>query len=257
CYDAPRDEDGTPIPLEQFPPAEHSLDKAASCISLLDEEDGNNALVVGGPRALGQLGYLSKVRLDTLQWTPLRLRVRECVEQETTPEPKAPSFLPTRTKVEGPTLSTLRVDDVLNPAADALLTTSRGGLRDRAYSPLGAQAPMSADVLVLPAMFRLKEGTARPGLVVWPGTARRELPAPRLQFLTWGKDPSVGWVELSTPEIRAQQWSRTDIFPLQVAIRRVPKEVPGQRAKIPRQWEDEALFEALARECRKAMKVLW
>ncbi len=257
CYAAPPTDDGEPAPIEQYPPSEHALDKSASCMSLVEQPDGSAALVLGGPRAQGQLGHLWKRSVESMEWTPVRTRARPRVEHEDAPEPKAPSFVPTRTKIDGPPLSTLRVDDILSDVADTMLTAPRGTLRDRPYAALGDQTPLGADTIAMPAMFRLKEGTARPGLVVWPGTTRPDLPAPRLQFLTWGKDPSVGWIELSTPEIRAQQWSRSDIFPLQVAIRRVPGDIPGQRAKLPRNWEDEVLFEALARECRKAMKVLW
>jgi hypothetical protein len=257
CYAAPPTEEGEPAPLEQFPPAEHTLEKNASCMSLLEQEGAPSALLLGGPRAQAQLGHLWRLDVASLTWTPIRLRSRVRVEDDASSESRAPSFVATKTKVDGPPLSSLGVDDVLRESAAAMISTARGAPRDRPYVALGDKTPLGADTLVMPAMFRLKEGTARPGLVVWSGTSRPDLPAPKLQFLTWGKDPSVGWIELSTPEIRAQQWSRGDVFPLQVAIRRVPKNVPGQRATIPRTWEDAALFDALARECRKAMKVLW
>lgn len=257
CYAAPPAEDGTPLPIDQFPPSEHILEKSAACMTLLDQDEGSTALVLGGPRAHAQLGQLWKLKVDSLEWTPIRLGTRACVPHEEATGHKTPSFVPTRTKVDGPPLSSLRVDDVLRPSTGILLAATRGNLRDRSCVPLGDQVPLGADTIVIPAMFRLKEGTARPGLVVWAGTTRPEFPAPTLQFLTWGKDPSVGWIELSTPEIRAQRWSRTDIFPLQVAVRHLPTDTPGQRTKLPRNWHDEALFEALAKECRKTMTVLW
>jgi hypothetical protein len=61
---------------------------------------------------------------------------------------------------------------------------------------------------------------------------------------------------LETPQIRAQGWSRTDLFPMQVALSAVPT-VAGNRAAIPEKWVDPELFQALARECKKLLKVLW
>jgi hypothetical protein len=59
-----------------------------------------------------------------------------------------------------------------------------------------------------------------------------------------------------TPEIRSQRWKRSDLFPMQVAIRKLP-EIPGKRDRIPKSWVDPELFEALAKECKKLLKVLW
>ena len=94
-------------------------------------------------------------------------------------------------------------------------------------------------------------------MVIWSGTTQETEPVPPLRFLTWGADPSVGWVELSTPDIRAQRWTRTEVFPLQVALSASIGAVPGRRARLPRGWDDPELFTALARECQKAMKVVW
>ena len=61
---------------------------------------------------------------------------------------------------------------------------------------------------------------------------------------------------LETPEIRAQRWTRSEFFPMQIALRGLP-EAPGKRVRLPKSWVDAELFDALAKECKKMLKVLW
>lgn len=260
CYAAPPQEDGSPGALDAFPPAETELNQAASTFCVIaDPETHETSLVFCGPRAHGQLGTLWIANPSTLDWQPLKLGARQLVETPPeTPTVAAPSFTATRNKIDGAPLASLSVDALLRPSMEVMLTTPKGTLHDRPHMPVAGRSLLPADTLLLPAMFRLKEGTARPGMIVWSGVVDdSEAPTPPLQFITWGNDPATGWIELTTPAIRAQRWSRAEVFPLQVAISRLPEAAPGRRAKIPRAWHDEALFSALARECQKAMKVLW
>jgi hypothetical protein len=64
-------------------------------------------------------------------------------------------------------------------------------------------------------------------------------------------------MHLSTPSIRKQGWSRREVFPLEVALRGDPPAVAGHRPALPRRWHDPELFAALAKECKKLLKVLW
>ena len=48
------------------------------------------------------------------------------------------------------------------------------------------------------------------------------------------------------------------MFPIQVALAGVPEGVPGKRSKeYDPKWVDREHFEALAKECKKLLKVLW
>ena len=105
-------------------------------------------------------------------------------------------------------------------------------------------------------MIRLHEGTARPALLLWPGVADDEREPQSPQWLTWGDEPR-GWMPLRTPDIRAQGWSRRDVFPMQIALPRAVPELAGHRAPLPDRWVDAELFAALGRECKKLLKVLW
>jgi hypothetical protein len=105
-------------------------------------------------------------------------------------------------------------------------------------------------------MLRLHEGTVRPGLVLWPGVAADDRALPRMRWLTWGHEPR-GWIELDTPQIRAQGWSRREVFPLQTALRQAPPAVAGRRPAIPERWVDAELFAAFVKECKKLLRVLW
>lgn len=257
CVEAPAQEDGSPGDLASWPPVTAELSRAAVTMTLA-ADDGDARLWLGGARAHGQLGSLWPTDPARLSWQPLSLRARELVETPPAERPAAPSFVATRNKVEGPTIGSITVDQLLGRSLTAALTTGRGALKERPYTPLTeSHELLPADTLLLPAMFRFREGTARPGMVVWSGTTQETDPVPPLRFLTWGADPSVGWVELSTPDIRAQRWTRTDVFPLQVALSASVGPVPGRRARLPRGWDDTELFAALARECQKAMKVVW
>ncbi|MEX1367170.1 MAG: hypothetical protein AB1Z98_28845 [Nannocystaceae bacterium] len=245
--------DAEPEPL---PEAEHCrLRRLATCLTIGDD----GMLVLAGPHADDQLGRLWRQDPGQLSWEPLALGSRRLVEEVPDPEPeasKAPSFVATRTKVSGAALSTITVDDVLAAKPAMWVTRGSGTLLER---PVAVATPgdlLPGDAVVLPAMVRANEGTARPALLLWPGVAdeERELVPP--QWLVWGDEPR-GWLPLRTPEIRAQGWTRRDVFPLQIALPRAVPVLPGRRTPLPERWVDAELFAALGRECKKLLKVLW
>jgi hypothetical protein len=230
------------------------LPRRASCMAV----DAEGQLVVAGPSHDDQLGQLWTEDPQSLTWEPLRTFTRKRHEQEAGGDagPKSPSFVATRTKVTGEALSTIKVDDVL-AGKTRWLTRDTGTLRDRPCAPLPAGANLlAADTIVLPAMLRLHEGTARPGLLVWPGVADEHRPIPALHWLTWGDDPRE-WIELVTPALRGQGWDRRQVFPLQIALPAPPPDAPGRRAELSPRWVDPELFAALRRECKKLLRVLW
>lgn len=241
---------------EENPPAEHCrLRKLATCMAAL--EDGK--LVLAGPHADDQLGRLWREDPSAMTWEPLPLGRRRLVEDAEVEAPaasKAPTFVATKTKLSGEPLATLSVDDVLAGTPALWITRSSGAVADRPVQKAQAQDVLGADTLVLPAMVRTQQGMARPALVLWPGVADDEREVPPPQWLTWGDEPR-GWIALRTPEIRAQGWSRRDVFPLQIAMPRPPPQVAGRRAPLPERWVDAELFTALGRECKKLLKVLW
>ena len=127
---------------------------------------------------------------------------------------------------------------------------------ERPHQRIAAADVMPGDTIILPAMVRFHEGTARPALVLWPGVADKDRQIPEIQWLAWGDEPR-GWMPLHTPDIRKQGWSRREVFPLQIALPGEPPEVAGRRPKIPKRWIDGELHGALGRECKKLLKVLW
>jgi hypothetical protein len=167
-----------------------------------------------------------------------------------------PSFVPTRSKIAGAPLAQLRVDDVLGGAHELWITRDHGTLLERPVEPRTAAEVMPGDAVLLPAMIRVQEGTARPALLLWPGVVDELREIPPLEWLTWGDRPR-GWMPLRTPEIREQGWSRRGVFPLQVALASPPPALPGRRASIPARWSDKDGFAAMVRECKKLLKVLW
>lgn len=241
---------------EPLPEAEHCrLRRLATCLAIA--EDGT--LLLAGPHADDQLGRLWKQDPAALSWEELPLGSRRLVEDEPATEPegnKAPSFVPTRTKVSGKALSTIKVDDVLAGKPELWVTRPTGTVLERPVQVASPDDVMPGDTVVLGAMVRAHEGTARPALLLWPGVAdeHRELQSP--QWLVWGDEPR-GWLPLRTPEIRAQGWSRRDVFPLQIALPRPPPSLAGRRSPLPERWVDAELFTALGRECKKLLKVLW
>jgi hypothetical protein len=114
---------------------------------------------------------------------------------------------------------------------------------------------MPADVAILPAMVRFREGGARPALLLWPGTKDPEREPPEPTWLVWGDAPRE-WIPLTTPRIREQGWSRPALFPMQVALASAPM-LAGHRQPLPERWVDPEQFTALARECKRLLKVLW
>ncbi|MFO7561365.1 MAG: hypothetical protein R6X02_01875 [Enhygromyxa sp.] len=259
---------GKPEPEAELPPPlpeaqEVRLDKLAECMGLLVEGE-RRTLVLGGSRADGQLGRLWTVDPEALEWRELELGARTLAEPPPPPDPDAeppppqkPSFIATKNKLSGIKLREIVVDEIVGGKVDYWLTTGTGSLLERPVQRLPGEDILPGDALLLPAMVRFAEGTARPALLVWPGVVEDHPgPAPDLQWLVWGDEPR-GWMALDTPEIRAQKWSRTDVFPLRVALASLPDELPGKRVKIDPKWVDREHFEALARECKKLLKVLW
>ncbi|MBX7083856.1 MAG: hypothetical protein K1X88_31895 [Nannocystaceae bacterium] len=218
------------------------------------------ALMLAGPQADDQLGRLWRCSVDALAWSELPLRTRTLVEappEPATSGPKSrePSFVPTRTKLAGPPLAQLRVDDVLEGPA-FWLTRTTGALDQRPTDRRTEAEVLPGDAVLLPAMVRLREGTARPALLLWPGVAD-ELREPQpFEWITWGDRPRQ-WIPLRTLEIRAQGWTRREVFPLQVALRAPPPQVAGRRVPVPGRWVDPESFAALVKECKHLLKVLW
>jgi hypothetical protein len=243
---------------ELLPEAEQCrLRRLATCIAIGD--DGQ--LVLAGPHADDQLGRLWREDPGALTWEPLALGQRKLVEPEPPAEGEGeakvvPSFVATRSKPSGEPITAIKVDDVLAGTPTLWITKPSGTLLERPAQRASEADVMPGDAVILPAMVRFNEGPARPALLLWPGVAddEREIVSP--QWLTWGDRPR-GWMPLRTPEIRAQGWSRRDVFPLQIALPRPPPALPGHRAPLPARWVDAELFGALGRECKKLLKVLW
>lgn len=232
------------------------LARPADCLALLSDDAGKSTLVLAGSHADGHLGRLWTEDPDALEWSDLALGQRT-LHEDPEPEPAAaPSFVATRSKLSGAPLREIKVDTVLAGKTAFWVTHDHGTLLDRPVETRDAGEVLPGDGLLLPAMIRFREGTARPALLLWGGVVDEEREAPAPRWLTWG-DASSGWVELDTPAIRTQRWSRTDVFPLQVALASALPEAPGRRAKIPERWADPESFQALARECKKLLKVLW
>jgi hypothetical protein len=242
---------------ELLPEAEQCrLGRLATCIAI--GEDGQ--LLLAGPHADDQLGRLWREDPSALTWEPLPLGQRTLVEPEPpAPEGEAkvvPSFVPTRNKPSGEPITAIKVDDVLAGVPALWVTKPSGTLLERPVKPVAEADVLPADAVILPAMVRMHEGTARPALLLWPGVADDDREPMSPQWLVWGDRPR-GWMPLRTPEIRAQGWSRRDVFPLQIALPREPPALPGHRAPLPSRWVDAELFTALGRECKKLLKVLW
>lgn len=268
------DKKKSPRPLPSQPQAEPEppplpdaqevrLDKLAECMTLIIDGD-KRTLVLGGGRAGGALGRLWMVEPDSLEWNDIPLGRRVLAEPPPPPDPSAeppppqrPSFIATKHKLSGPKISAVSVDDIVNGQVDYWLTTSTGSLLERPTERRPKDEILPGDALLLPAMVRFSEGTARPALLVWPGVVEDHAgPPPETTLLVWGDEPR-GWMALETPEIRLQKWSRTDVFPIQLALPGVPEGVPGKRSKLDPKWVDREHFEALAKECKKLLKVLW
>lgn len=246
------DDETQPLPEAQ----ECRLRWPASALALVRGEQGST-LVVGGPQAEGLLGRLWRVDPEGLEWRPLALGQRALAEPapSTPSDPRAPNFTPTRSKISGAPLASLKVDHVLAARDTVLITAASGSLLERPVGERPAAEVMPADTVILPAMLRFREGTARPGLVLWPGVSDPEREPPEPIWLCWGDSPR-GWMPLTTPKIREQGWSRPDIFPMQIAVAALP-EVAGNRQALSERWLDPELFGALARECKRLLKVIW
>ncbi len=248
---------GEPPPLPEAEVAK--LDKQATCIACASD----GALVLAGPQSDDQLGRLWRVAPDELSWSPLGLGKRTLVEPAA-PEPTAegatpnarPNFVATRSKLSGPPLAQLKVDDVISGAHPFWVTRASGTLAERPVEERKPEDVLAADALLLPAMIRFHGGVARPALLLWAGVADELREIPPLEWLAWGDRPR-GWISLRTPEIRAQGWSRREVFPLQTALAMPPPNVAGRRAPVPARWADAELFAALVKECKRLLEVLW
>jgi hypothetical protein len=238
-----------PEPDPEPPPEaeEVRLERAADVMALLP----GARLACAGSYADGTLGRLWAVELSALNWAPIRQGRREILEASAE-QSRAPNFVATRSKLKGRTIGELTVDEVLAAAPTFHVTTGAGTVLDRPCAPEAEILP--ADTLVLPAMIRFREGTARPALLMWPGTVEGD--PPEIFFVTWGDEPR-GWFSLDTPNLRVQRWRRNELFPMQISLPRVAPVAPGRRAPIPTRWVDPELFTALAAECKHQLKVLW
>jgi hypothetical protein len=241
---------------EPLPEAEQvRLDRAASCVGLLDDARGP-LLVFGGPRAEGKLGMAWSVEAETLPWEVIAPRERTLRDAAPLVEPTAPDFTPTRTKITGPALRSLAVDDVI-AARGPWMTTSSGALLERPIAQWRRDEPILAgDVVLLPAMVRAHAGTCRPALAVWAARQRAERDTPEIGWVVWGDRPR-GWIALETPQIREQRWTRSEVFPLTVALGASAPDAAGERPAVPAKWRDAELFDAMVRECRAKLEVLW
>lgn len=270
-----------PLPSAQ----EVRLDKVASCMMIIPDDadpgesgssseqdepiegalarDPKKLLVLGGGRADNQLGRIWTVDPEALAWETIELGQRTLVEPEPVVEPsepappQRPSFIATKNKLAGPKISEISVDDIVGDKVAFWLTHGHGSVLDRPTEQRPITEVLPGDAILLPAMVRFAEGTARPALLLWPGVVEdHEGEPPKTQWLIWGDEPR-GWMTLDTPAIRKQRWSRTDVFPMQVAIASVPAGLPGKRVKIEDRWVDRGHFEVLAKECKRLLKVLW
>ncbi|MEM6993999.1 MAG: hypothetical protein AAF721_26035 [Myxococcota bacterium] len=253
----PEDPDAKEQP-EPLPEAQQCrLERRATAMALA----ADGTLVLAGPHADDHLGRLWRSDPQGLEWENLKLaRGRTLVEAPpavASGKGKVPSFERTRNKVSGAPIAEIKVDDVIGAKASTLWVTKPQGVAvERAHQSIAAGDVMPGDTVVLPAMVRFQEGTARPALVLWPGVADKARAVPGVQWLVWGDEPR-GWMPLHTPDIRQQGWSRREVFPMQIALPCAVPTLAGRRAKIPARWVDAELHSALGRECKKLLKVLW
>lgn len=251
---------GRPAPPEPPPPPpiqETRLPRAASCLAVIERE-GAVHLVLGGPQSDGMLGRLWLEDPASLDWEDVPERSRPLREAPRERERSAPNFEQIRNKLpdESRALAKLSVDDVIGGRVGYWVVEHSGQWTERATARLDREALLPGDTLLLPAMVRTREGTVRPALLAWPGVPedRDGEPADPM-WLCWGDDPR-GWMPMATPQIREQRWTRSDLFPMQVSLRALP-EAPGRRARLNPRWVDKEQFDAMARECKKLLKVLW
>jgi len=251
--DKPADEPPPPPPAQQV-----RLSRPAEAMALITDEQGQVRLVLAGSHADGQLGRVWQIPADELAWTEAPLGKRELVSRDAADAttPRVPDFTQVRSKLEGPRLAELRVDDVVSGETEFFVTHGHGSLLERPVVRRPMAEVLPGDALVIPAMLRMGEGTARPALLVWPASPRPTGDLPEPTWLVWGDNPR-GWMVLDTPSIRSQKWSRAQLFPMQVALASACTDAPGHRVHLPERWLDRELFLALARECKRALVVVW
>ncbi len=245
----PTDEEPEPDPL---PEAQQTRVERGPTTMVM--APGGTLWMAGGTDH-SQLGRLWPTSVEALEWSNVRLGTRT-LEDDAPPEGvRTPSFVTTRSKFTGRPLAEVKVDEVLSGDFPFLVTHGYGSLLERPVARVAPNKVLPGDTVLLPAMVRFHEGTARPAILMRPGSVHDDRPVD-LSWLAWGDEPR-GWVPLRTPEIRNQGWSRRAVFPLQVALPTAPPGLAGHRCSIPERWTDADLFAAMARECKKLLKVLW
>jgi hypothetical protein len=245
-------------PVEESPPLPDAqscrLARPAECMALVVLDPEGVRLAFGGAVADGHLGRLWLEDPEQLEWRDLELAPRR-PPADPAPPPVASGAAAPRSRPDGAPIAQLRVDDVLSIRSACWVTTDHGPLPARPTRPGTPEDVLPADTVLLPAMIRLHEGTARPALLVWPAAGDDPDEPARPTWLTWGDRPA-GWIPLETPAIRAQGWTRSEVFPLQIALPGRPA-LSGRRAELPERWLDPEHFHALVRECKKLLKVSW
>jgi hypothetical protein len=251
-------------PADPLPPAQYAkLDASAEFFILLGSDEGENyqcpALVAGRRGTDLELGYVSRLDLETLSWQGLTLRERPIVEVAPPPAPPAaPSFVVLRNKPKGPALKTLAVDDVLAADGPTWICAHQGPLLERATQVLAADIEiLPGDTLVMAAMLKPANGLIRPALALWPAHPEDASQAEEPTLLVWGDAPR-GWFALNTLTLREQRWPRAEFFPCAVMLREVVRDPPGKRRPLPAHWQvNGEAFSNAAQECKRLLKVLW
>lgn len=220
-------------------------------------DDGpKTKLVLGCGHAQGQLGMVLSCTPSELEWENLELGARAQTQK---PESKTPNFQATRHRFSGAAIqASLGVDEILGEGSGLWVTGSATqSVLERSVKALALDDVMPQDSLLLAAMLRFSSGIARPGWVYWSPNGDES----SLRYFVWGDTPR-GWTELATPSLREQKWSRSEVFPLQVALRTPELETLAQAqdpryARLSPRWSDAELFAAMAKECRQRLLVLW
>lgn len=260
----PRGRGGARIAKDPLPKAQRTrLPKIASAMlgvtnpaEAASEEGPDTKLIIGCGTAAGHLGVVLSCDPRRLTWENLELGPRRFASP---PEPSNPNFEPTRHRFSGPALrEMLGVDEILSKGDGIWVTGSQtSAVVERSLKEINATDVMSMDNLVLAAMIRFSNGIVRPGWLYWsPGSAPESL-----RYFVWGDEPRT-WTELATLELRQQKWTRPEVFPMQVALRSatlksVLKLKEERYPKLSVRWLDPELFEAMAKECRQRLEVLW
>ncbi|RMG98393.1 MAG: hypothetical protein D6705_05960, partial [Deltaproteobacteria bacterium] len=208
----------------------------------------NGTFVLGVAEAGGALGRIVVRTADTLTFSPVELAKAPRAS-------RAPALdVEDVPRIDGPPLAELNPDAVLKGPVRIWRTTPRTGPVEKwPHAPVDVSDVDAPGPWLVAAMVRPAQGPVRPALCLVPGP---EDPEARPSWIVWGDAPR-GWVELSTPEIRRQGWTRRSVYPLAPALA-VSREALGPRAaRIPDGWTDPATFAELAATCRRELSVVW